>query len=177
MPRRSAGIVLHRRGADGAVEVLLVHPGGPFWARRDAGAWSIPKGEHGDDEEPLAAARREFAEELGVTLADAARADDDDGRDGRDRGAGDRTEPEAVPLGEVRQKSGKRVSAWAVAGDLDPEAIVSNTFELEWPPRSGRRQQFPEVDRAGWFSLARAREQLLPAQQPFLDALEALLDG
>ncbi|MBB4663185.1 NUDIX domain-containing protein [Conexibacter arvalis] len=159
MPRRSAGIVLHRRGADGAAEVLLVHPGGPFWARKDAGAWSIPKGEHGDDEEPLAAARREFAEELGVELPDDGGAD-------------------AVrPLGEVRQKGGKRVTAWAVAGDLDPAAIVSNTFELEWPPRSGRRQAFPEVDRAGWFELAQAREKLLPAQLPFLDRLEALLGG
>jgi len=155
MARRSAGIVLHRRGADGAVEVLLVHPGGPFWARRDAGAWSIPKGEHGDEEEPLAAARREFSEELGVPAPDG----------------------EAASLGEVRQKSGKRVSAWALAGDLDPEAIVSNTFELEWPPRSGRRQAFPEVDRAGWFGLPEAREKLLAAQLPFLDRLDALLRG
>ena len=155
MARRSAGIVLHRRGADGAVEVLLVHPGGPFWARRDAGAWSIPKGEHGDDEEPLAAARREFAEELGIAAPDG----------------------EAAPLGEVRQRGGKLVAAWAVAGDLDPERIVSNRFELEWPPRSGRRQSFPEVDRAGWFPLAQAREKLLAGQLPLLDRLEQLLGG
>ena len=157
MPRRSAGIVLHRDGADGAPEVLLVHPGGPFWARRDAGAWSIPKGEHGDDEEPLAAARREFAEELGCPLPDG---------DGAPQ-----------PLGEVRQKGGKLVTAWAVAGDLHPERIVSDTFELEWPPRSGRRQTFPEVDRAAWFGLAQAREKLLAAQLPLLDRLEALLRG
>src|ERR1700754_864886 len=129
MPRRSAGIVLHRTGAGGELEVLLVHPGGPFWARRDAGAWSIPKGEHGEDEEPLAAARREFEEELGLPVPQG----------------------ELRPLPEVRQKGGKRVTAWAVEGDLDPERIVSNSFELEWPPRSGRTQEFPEVDRAGWF--------------------------
>jgi predicted NUDIX family NTP pyrophosphohydrolase len=157
MPRRSAGIVLHRRGADGETEVLLVHPGGPFWAKKDAGAWSIPKGEPGDGEEPLAAALREFAEELGVAPP----------RDG--------AAPQ--PLGEVRQKGGKVVAAWALAGDLDPEAIVSNTFELEWPPRSGRRQAFPEVDRAGWFGPAAAREKLLPAQLPLLDRLDELLAG
>ncbi len=153
MARRSAGIVLHRRGADGAPEVLLVHPGGPFWARRDDGAWSIPKGEHDDGEEPLAAALREFAEELGVAPP-----------------AG-----EARALGEVRQKSGKVVAAWALAGDLDPERIVSNTFELEWPPRSGRRREFPEVDRAGWFGLEQARVKLLAAQHPLLDRLAELL--
>jgi len=157
MPRRSAGIVLHRRGADGATEVLLVHPGGPFWAKKDAGAWSIPKGEHGDDEEPLAAAVREFAEELGVALPATG-------------------EP-PLALGEVRQRGGKVVAAWAVAGDLDPEAIVSNSFELEWPPRSGRRQAFPEIDRAGWFGPAAAREKLLPAQVPLLDRLDRLLAG
>lgn len=158
MPRRSAGIVLHRRAADGRLEVLLVHPGGPFWAKKDAGAWSIPKGEHGEDEEPLAAARREFAEELGVAPPS----------------------PEQSPaqsLGEVRQKGGKVVAAWAVAGDLDPARIVSNTFELEWPPRSGRRQAFPEVDRAAWFGLEEARVKLLAAQTPLLDALGALLGG
>jgi predicted NUDIX family NTP pyrophosphohydrolase len=156
MPRRSAGIVLHRRAPDGSPEVLLVHPGGPFWARKDDGAWSIPKGEHGEDEEPLAAARREFAEELGVAPSGGA---------------------EPQPLGEVRQKGGKVVTAWALAGDLDPAQVVSNTFELEWPPRSGRRQTFPEVDRAEWFGLDRARVKLLPAQHPFLDALAALLGG
>lgn len=155
MPRRSAGIVLHRRAPDGSPEVLLVHPGGPFWAKKDDGAWSIPKGEQGDDEEPLAAARREFAEELGTAPPDG----------------------EPQPLGEVRQKSGKVVTAWALAGDLDPAQVVSNTFELEWPPRSGRRQAFPEVDRAEWFGLDRARVKLLPAQVPFLDALATLPGG
>lgn len=153
--RRSAGILLHRRLDGGEPEVLLVHPGGPFWAKKDAGAWSIPKGEHGDDEDPLTAARREFAEELGRPLP-----------------AG-----EIVPLGEVRQKGGKLVTAWAVAGDLDPATIVSNSFELEWPPRSGRQAQFPEVDRAEWFTLDRAREKLLPGQLPLLDRIAELIDG
>jgi predicted NUDIX family NTP pyrophosphohydrolase len=146
--RRSAGILLYRRAGD-SVEVLLVHPGGPYWARRDAGAWSIPKGEHGDDEEPLAAALREFAEETGVAIA-----------------------PErTLDLGSVKQKGGKVVRAWAVDGDLDPDAIRSNTFTMEWPPRSGQTQEFPEVDRAGWFDLETAREKLIPAQTAFLDAL------
>lgn len=136
--------------------MLLVHPGGPFWAKKDDGAWSIPKGEHGDDEEPLAAARREFAEELGVAPPGGE---------------------VPQPLGEVRQKGGKLVTAWALAGDLDPAQVVSNTFELEWPPRSGRRQAFPEVDRAEWFGIEQARVKLLPAQVPFLDALAALLGG
>ena len=150
MARRSAGILLHRRGADGR-EVLLVHPGGPFWARRDDGAWSIPKGEYADDEDPVAAARREFEEELGSALP---------------------AETELRELGEVRQKNGKRVVAWAAEGDLDASTARSNTFEIEWPPRSGRRQVFPEIDRAEWFTLARAREKLLPAQAAFLDRLE-----
>jgi predicted NUDIX family NTP pyrophosphohydrolase len=149
MARRSAGILLFRRGASG-VEVLLVHPGGPFWARRDAGAWSIPKGEHDpDDVDPRACALREFEEETG-TAPDPA---------------------ELVELGEVRQKAGKVVAAWALEGDLDADAIRSNTFEMEWPPRSGRRQAFPEVDRAGWFEAAEAREKLVPAQAAFVDRL------
>ncbi|MDO8188351.1 NUDIX domain-containing protein [Conexibacter sp. JD483] len=155
MARRSAGILLHRRADGGEREVLLVHPGGPFWAKKDAGAWSIPKGEHGDDEQPLDAARREFAEELGVALP-----------------AG-----EPVALGEIRQKGGKLVSAWAVEGDLDAERIVSNTFEMEWPPRSGKRASFPEVDRAGWFTLPAAREKLLAAQLPLLDRIAELAGG
>jgi predicted NUDIX family NTP pyrophosphohydrolase len=146
--KRSAGLVLFR-WADGELEVLLVHPGGPFWAKRDLGAWSIPKGEYLDDEEPLEAARREFAEELGSPAP-----------------AG-----EAVELGEVRQKAGKTVLAWAIAGDLDPDAISSNTFTMEWPPKSGRTQAFPEVDRAGWFGLAQARERINPAQAALLDRL------
>ena len=148
MPRRSAGILLHRPGADGP-EVLLVHPGGPYWARRDEGGWSIPKGEHEEDEDARSCALREFAEELGTPPPDAPLTD----------------------LGEVRQRAGKRVTAWALAGDLDATAVRSNTFMLEWPPRSGQLREFPEVDRAGWFSIAEARRKLLPAQTPFLDRL------
>jgi predicted NUDIX family NTP pyrophosphohydrolase len=133
--------------------VLLVHPGGPLWARRDAGAWSIPKGEHGDDEHPQTCARREFEEETGTALGPAELAD----------------------LGTVQLRSRKLVAAWAAEGDLDPAALRSNTFELEWPPRSGRVQVFPEVDRAGWFGLEAAREKLNPAQAPFLDRLRELL--
>ncbi len=157
MPRRSAGILLYRRstGAHGELEVLLVHPGGPFWARRDAGAWSIPKGEVEAGEDEPACALRELAEETGTTFDPAA--------------------DELRALGEVRQRSGKVVSAWALAGDLDADAIVSTTFELEWPPRSGRTQTFPEVDRAGWFALGPARETLLPAQHPFLDRLAEIV--
>jgi predicted NUDIX family NTP pyrophosphohydrolase len=151
---RSAGIVLYR-GRGESLEVLLVHPGGPVWASRDAGAWSIPKGEYADDEEPLAAARREFEEELGRPAPDA----------------------EPLELGEIRQKSGKRVLAWALAGDLDAERIRSNTFSMQWPPRSGRMQEFPEVDRAQWFSPAKAREKLNPAQAPLLDRLTDILEA
>jgi predicted NUDIX family NTP pyrophosphohydrolase len=152
--KRSAGILLFRR-AGGELEVLLVHPGGPFWARRDAGAWSIPKGEVDADEDERACALRELEEETG--------------------GAFPGTPPEALlSLGEVRQKSGKVVAAWALEGDLDAAEIVSNTFELEWPPRSGRVQQFREVDRAGWFGLDAARAKLIPAQAPFLDRLAEL---
>lgn len=150
--RRSAGLLLHRRRSD-ALEVLLVHPGGPLWARRDAGAWSIPKGEHDPDEEPLAAARREFAEELGTPPP-----------------AG-----EAVDLGEVRQKSGKWVRAWALAGDVDVTEIHSNTFEMQWPPRSGQLREFPEVDRAQWFALDQAREKINPAQAELLDRLQTYI--
>src|SRR3954470_6494105 len=149
MPARSAGILLHRAGPTGP-EVLLVHPGGPFWAKRDLGAWSIPKGEDGDGEEPLACALREFEEELGSAPPDDA---------------------EPVDLGEVRQKSGKVVHAWALPGDLDATGVRSNTFTIEWPPRSGAMREFPEVDRAGWFGLDAAREKILPAQAPLLDRL------
>jgi predicted NUDIX family NTP pyrophosphohydrolase len=152
MARRSAGLLLYRR-RDGAVELLLVHPGGPLWARRDAGAWSIPKGEVGEGEEPRAVALREFEEETGHRPP---------------RG-------ELVALGEVRQRGGKFVTAWAAAGDLDPAAIVSNTFTLEWPPRSGNRREFPEVDRAGWFDPATARGKLLAAQAELVDRLLAAL--
>jgi predicted NUDIX family NTP pyrophosphohydrolase len=146
--RRSAGLLLYRHGARG-LEVLLVHPGGPIWARRDEGVWSIPKGEYEDDEDPLAAAQREFAEELGHPAPGGAESE----------------------LGEVRQKSGKVVTAWALAGDLDAADITSNTFTMEWPPRSGRMSEFPEVDRAQWFTADEARSKLNPAQVPFIDRL------
>jgi predicted NUDIX family NTP pyrophosphohydrolase len=149
MPRRSAGIALYRRSEPG-LEILLVHPGGPLWARRDAGVWSIPKGEYEDGEDPAAAARREFAEELGSPVP----------------------EGELIDLGEVKQRSGKLVRAWALGGDLDATTITSNTFALEWPPRSGRTREFPEVDRAEWFTLEEARERINPAQVPLLDRLE-----
>lgn len=147
----SAGLLMYRRSAEGP-SVLLVHPGGPFWKNKDNGAWSIPKGEMSDGEDPLAAAIREFQEELGT------------------RPTGD-----FAPLGEVVQRAGKRVLAFAVEGDLDVAAIESNSFALEWPPRSGRIAQFPEVDRADWFSLALARDKILEGQRPFLDRLADLL--
>jgi predicted NUDIX family NTP pyrophosphohydrolase len=144
----SAGILLYRRsGAD--VEVLLVHPGGPFWAKKDAGAWSIPKGEYEDGEDARACALREFSEELGAPPPDG----------------------ELVDLGEVRQKAGKIVTAWALEGDADADQIRSNTFTMEWPPRSGQTKEFPEIDRAQWFALDEARTRILPAQAPLLDRL------
>lgn len=152
MGRRSAGIALYR-GSPPDLEVLLVHPGGPLWARRDAGAWSIPKGEYEDGEDPAGAARREFTEELGSPAP----------------------EGELVDLGEVKQRSGKLVRGWALRGDLDASAITSNTFALEWPPRSGRMREFPEVDRAQWFTLEQARERINSAQVPLLDRLEQAL--
>jgi predicted NUDIX family NTP pyrophosphohydrolase len=148
MPKQSAGLLLCRPGSDGP-EVLLVHPGGPFWARKDQGAWSIPKGEYEAGEDPRAGAAREFEEELGAPLP----AD------------------ELIDLGTVKQRSGKVVAAFAAEGDLDPAAVRSNTFEMEWPPRSGRTREFPEVDRAGWFDPASAREKLVPAQVEFVDRL------
>ncbi len=155
--RKSAGLLLFR-GSGEQLQVLLVHPGGPFWAKRDAGAWSIPKGECEEGEEPRDAAWREFGEELGSHAPPA-------------------TGNEVFELGEVRQKAGKTVVAWAIAGDLDPEHISSNTFEMEWPPRSGRSQEFPEVDRAGWFGLAEARARINPAQAALLDRLVEALGG
>jgi predicted NUDIX family NTP pyrophosphohydrolase len=150
MARRSAGILLYRRPGP-EPEVLLVHPGGPFWARKDDGAWSIPKGEYAEDEDPRAAALREFEEELGTAPPDGADA--------------------LLDLGEVRQRSGKVVTAYALEGDLDASAISSNTFPMEWPPRSGRTQDFPEVDRAGWFAPTEARAKLNPAQAELIDRL------
>jgi predicted NUDIX family NTP pyrophosphohydrolase len=152
--RTSAGILLYRR-RPGGPEVLLGHMGGPFWARKDAGAWSIPKGEHGPDEDPLAVARREFAEELGSPVPAA----------------------DLLPLGAQRVTSAKVLTVWAAEGDLDATATRSNTFELEWPPRSGRVQEFPEIDRAAWFALDEARARLLTGQRPFLDRLVEVLDG
>lgn len=151
MARLSAGLLLYRRRR-GVLEVFLVHPGGPFWAGKDAGAWSIPKGEFSPGEDPLAAARREFGEETGFTAAG-----------------------EFLPLTPLKQPSGKLIQAWAVAGDCDPGAIRSNTFTLEWPPRSGRRQEFPEVDRAAWFTLAGAREKINQGQAGFLEELREKL--
>jgi predicted NUDIX family NTP pyrophosphohydrolase len=150
----SAGILLYRRGA-GGLEVLLVHPGGPFWARRDEGVWSIPKGEYVDGEDPLDAARREFAEELGAPAP----------------------EGEPIELGEITQRAGKRVRAWALAGDIDASAIHSNTVMIEWPPRSGRSLEIPEVDRGEWLSLADARVKVNPAQVELLDRLQAALSA
>lgn len=149
MAKRSAGLLLYRSGPDGAVEVLIAHPGGPFWARKDEGAWSIPKGEQPDGEDPWVTARREFVEEIGLDPPDGERLD----------------------LGVVRQAGGKVVTAFAVCGDLDITDAQSNTFELEWPPRSGKLQEFPEVDRVGWFTVAHARTKLLAGQRPLLDRL------
>jgi predicted NUDIX family NTP pyrophosphohydrolase len=146
--RRSAGILLFRRRA-GTVEVLLAHPGGPFWARRDAGAWSVPKGEYDDDEPPQVAARREFTEELGLPVPDGP----------------------MLPLGEIKQRSGKVVIAWAIEADLDPSTVTPGTFELEWPRGSGRMVETPEIDRVAWWTLEEARLRMVSGQQPFLDRL------
>ncbi|GGF33744.1 NUDIX domain-containing protein [Williamsia phyllosphaerae] len=148
MPRRSAGLLVFRRSS-ATVEVVLAHPGGPFWAKKDAGAWSIPKGEYESDEPALDAARREFTEELGMPVPDGT----------------------VIDLGEITQKGGKIVTAFAVEADLDVSDAVSNTFEMVWPPRSGVTASFPEVDRVEWFAIDVAREKILAAQQPFLDRL------
>jgi predicted NUDIX family NTP pyrophosphohydrolase len=151
MPKRSAGILLYRRRA-GGLELLLVHPGGPFWAKKDAGAWSIPKGEYAQGEDPLAAARREFEEETGMRVA-----------------------CDFLPLGELVSPGRKIVTAFALEGDFDPATLRSNTFELEWPPKSGRMQSFPEVDRAQWFAPDEARRKILAGQSEFIDRLLARL--
>lgn len=151
MPKLSAGILLYRRN-NGRLEVFLVHPGGPFWKNKDLGAWSIPKGEYDTGEDPQAAARREFEEETGYPLPAGA----------------------LLPLTQLRQPSGKIVTAWALEGDCSPD-IKSNLFSMEWPPNSGKTQQFPEVDKAGWFSLTDARAKMLPGQLGFLDQLAAAL--
>jgi len=150
LAKRSAGLLLYRRRND--LEVFLVHPGGPFWAKKDLGAWTIPKGEYESDEEPLAAAKREFTEETSFTA------------DG-----------EFLELGTVTQKSGKVVSAWAVEGDCDPEKLVSNFCPVEWPPRSRRMIEIPEVDRGAWYGMEEAGQRIFPAQKPFLERLETEL--
>lgn len=149
MPNPSAGILLYRRSGFG-IEVFLIHPGGPFWAKKDL--WSIPKGEYSPNEEPLTAARREFEEETGRPV------------DGN-----------FLPLGDIRQPSGKQVTAWALEGDFDPAALVSNTCQVEWPPRSGRQIEIPEADRGAWFSLEAAREKIFRGQETLLDRLAAAL--
>jgi len=152
MPKRtSAGILLYRLHG-GTCEVFLVHPGGPYWRGKDAGAWSIPKGELEEGDDPLAAAQREFHEETGRRLSG-----------------------KLVALAPLRQPSGKLIHAWATQGDIDASSVKSNTFSMEWPPHSGRQQQFPEVDRGEWFEIAAAREKILRGQRPFLDQLLALL--
>ena len=147
MAKKSAGLLLYREGAEG-LEVLLVHPGGPFWARKDDGAWSIPKGEFEDTEDPLIAAKREFEEETGTP-----------------------PDGEFIPLQPLKQAGGKLVYAWALCADFDTASLRSNTFSMEWPSRSGRRPEFPEVDRAAWFSLDEARRKILKGQAAFLDQL------
>jgi predicted NUDIX family NTP pyrophosphohydrolase len=154
MPRTSAGLLVYRRTPSGEIEVLLGHMGGPFWARKDDGAWSIPKGEHGPDADPLTEARREFEEEIGRPPPDGP----------------------ALPLGEVRQAGGKVVMAWAVEGDMDVTEIESNTFTVEWPRGSGRFQSFPEIDRAEWFPLDVARTKVVRGQIPLLDALSPVIE-
>jgi predicted NUDIX family NTP pyrophosphohydrolase len=153
MPKRSAGILMFRRRG-GEIEVLLMHPGGPFWAKKDAGAWSIPKGEYAQGEDALAVAKREFEEETGT-----------------------RPDGKFLPLGEVVQAGGKIVTAWALEGDFDPATLTSNRFELEWPPKSGRQVSFPEVDRADWFCPAAARQKILPAQREFITRLRDAIGG
>lgn len=147
MPKKSAGLLMYRR-RDGALEVFLVHPGGPFWQNKDAGSWSIPKGEYAPGEDPLEAAKREFQEETGFEASG-----------------------KFIPLTPRKQPSGKIISAWAFEGDGDASGIKSNTFSMEWPPRSGRQQEFPEVDRAGWFSIPAAGEKIIKGQSGFLEEL------
>jgi predicted NUDIX family NTP pyrophosphohydrolase len=151
MPKKSAGVLLYRM-RNSVLEVFLVHPGGPFWVKKDAGAWSIPKGEFADDEEPLAAAMREFREETGFEI-----------------------QGEPIGLTPVRQRGGKTIYAWALEGDCDPSALRSDSFSVEWPPRSGISRDFPEVDRGGWFSLDQARSKINPAQADFLTELVNIL--
>jgi predicted NUDIX family NTP pyrophosphohydrolase len=152
-PKQSAGILFFRH-RDGVLEVLLVHPGGPFWAKKDRGAWSIPKGEYAAAEDPLEAAKREVAEEIGFV-----------------------PDGEFLDLGSIRQAGGKVVRAWGIRGDFDPSRLKSNTFTIEWPPKSGRKESFPEVDRALWLQLEEAREKIVPGQAPLLDTLSRAVGG
>jgi predicted NUDIX family NTP pyrophosphohydrolase len=147
--KKSAGLLMFRRLPEEQLQVLLVHPGGPFWVKKDLGAWTVPKGEYDDSENALEAAKREFAEETGFPVSGPF-----------------------LPLGSLKQPSGKTVSVWAFESDCDPAALVSNEFEMEWPPKSGRKASFVEVDRAAWFGLGEAREKLAKGQVDFLDALE-----
>lgn len=152
MSKKSAGLLMYRR-RNGILEVLLVHPGGPFWTKKDVGSWSIPKGEYtSEEEDPLEVAKREFQEETSFKASG-----------------------EFIPLTPLKQPSGKIITAWAFEGDCDASAIKSNTFAIEWPPRSGRQQEFPEVDRAGWFSIPAAKEKIIKGQAGFLDELDEIL--
>lgn len=153
MPKRSAGILMYRT-CNQRLELFLVHPGGPFWARKDEGAWSIPKGEYSDDEDPLKAATREFEEETGFEAVG-----------------------EMLELTAIKQQGGKIVRAWAVEGDCDATAIKSNTFSMEWPPRSGKSREFPEIDRAEWFDVKQAREKILKGQIGLIEELQVILKG
>jgi len=152
MAKHSAGLLMFRRRGR-RVEVFLVHPGGPFWAKKDTGAWSIPKGEYAEGEDPLNAAQREFEEETGVS-----------------------PQGQPIPLADLRQPGGKLVTAWAIEGDCDPAKLCSNLFSMEWPPKSGKRQEFPEIDRGDWFSLEDARAKILKGQVGFLDQLATVLE-
>ena len=151
MPKKSAGIILYRIQND-LLEILLVHPGGPFWAKKDDGAWTIPKGEFDDDEDPLDAAKREFEEETGQKVSG-----------------------KFIELSPVKQKSGKLIYAWAVKGEMDPATIKSNEFEIEWPPRSGKKKSFPEIDKAGWFNLKEAQKKIIEGQFVLIKELETKL--
>jgi predicted NUDIX family NTP pyrophosphohydrolase len=152
MAKKSAGILLYRMSKE-ALQVFLVHPGGPYWVKKDDGAWSIPKGEFEDDEDPLAAAKREFNEETGINLYG-----------------------EFIELEPVKQKSGKIVYAWAVEGNVDPTTIKSNSFEIEWPPRSGKMKSFPEIDKAEWFTIIEAIQKINPAQSPLIKELQEKIE-
>ncbi len=153
MAKKSAGLLMYRR-CDGELEVMLVHPGGPFWAKKDLGSWSIPKGEYTHDEDPFEVAKREFQEETGF-----------------------KAKGEFTPLAPIKQPSGKLITVWAFEGDCDTSKIKSNTFTMEWPPRSGKQQEFPEVDRAGWFTIAVAKEKIIKGQLGFIDELYQTLTG